>query len=87
MLPYSGYFSRGVYFADFAERAQFANFETSKLKVGVVNLSSCTLAVSALKKASLLSSSGGPLSRPRHVPSSFVASENKEVRHVIAQCA
>ena len=22
--------SRGVYFADFAERAQFANFETSK---------------------------------------------------------
>ena len=40
----------------------------------------------ALKKASLLSSSGGPLSRPRHVPSSFVASDNKEVRHVIAQC-
>ena len=29
-LLYSGYFSRGVYFADFAERAQFANFETSK---------------------------------------------------------
>ena len=40
----------------------------------------------ALKKASLLSSSGGPLSRPRHVPSSLVASVNKEVRHVIAQC-
>ena len=29
-IPYSGYFSRGVYFANFAERAQFANFETSK---------------------------------------------------------
>ena len=29
-VPYSRYFSRGVYFADFAERAQFANFETSK---------------------------------------------------------
>ena len=28
----------------------------------------------ALKKASLLSSPGGPLSRPRHVPSSFIAS-------------
>ena len=27
---YSRYFLRGVYFADFAERAQFANFETSK---------------------------------------------------------
>ena len=42
----------------------------------------------ALKKASLLSSSGGPLSRPRHVPSSFLASVNKEVRHMlfIAQC-
>ena len=26
------------------------------------------------------------LSRPRHVPSSFVASDNKEVRHVIAKC-
>ena len=29
-IPYSGYFSRGVYFTDFAERAQFANFEISK---------------------------------------------------------
>ena len=29
-IPYSGYFLRGLYFADFAERAQFANFETSK---------------------------------------------------------
>ena len=37
-----------------------------------------------LKKASLLSSSGGSLSRPRHVPSSFVASVSKEVRHVNA---
>ena len=37
-IPYSGYFSRGVYFADFAQRAQFANFEISKsLKVDVVN--------------------------------------------------
>ena len=36
-LPYSGYFSRGVYFVDFAERAQFVNFEISKFKVGVVN--------------------------------------------------
>jgi hypothetical protein len=32
-LPYSGLHSRGVYFA---ERAQFANFETNLLKVGVV---------------------------------------------------
>ena len=30
-VPYSGYFSRGVYFADFAQRAQFTNFEISKL--------------------------------------------------------
>jgi hypothetical protein len=28
LLLYSGLFSRGVYFVDFAERAQFANFET-----------------------------------------------------------
>ena len=35
------------------------------------------------EEASLHSSSGGPLSRPMHVPSSFVA---LEVRHVIAQC-
>ena len=26
--------------------------------------------------------SGGPLSRPRHVPSSFVVLVNKEIRHV-----
>ena len=43
-----------------------------------------TPATCALKKASLLFSPGGPLSRPRHAPSSFVASVNKEVRHVIA---
>jgi hypothetical protein len=29
MMPYSGFFSRGVNFADFAERAQFVNFETT----------------------------------------------------------
>ena len=35
---HSGYFSRGVYFADYTQRAQFANFEISKLNlVGVVN--------------------------------------------------
>jgi hypothetical protein len=27
LLPYSGLFSRGVYFTDFAERAQFATFK------------------------------------------------------------
>ena len=48
-------------------------------------LAAMRLMHSALK-ASLLSSSGGPLFRPRHVASSFVASDNKEVRHVIAQC-
>jgi hypothetical protein len=32
-VPYSGLFSRGVYFA---ERAQLANFETVNMKVGVV---------------------------------------------------
>ena len=26
VIPYSGYFSRGVYFADFVQRAQFINF-------------------------------------------------------------
>ena len=46
----------------------------------------CSWCQCALKKASLLSSSGGLMSMPRHVPSSFVASDNKEVRHVIAQC-
>jgi hypothetical protein len=40
ILPYSGLFSRGVYFTDFVEiRAQFANFEIMNInsfKVGVV---------------------------------------------------
>ena len=35
-LPYSGYFSRGVYFADFAQRAQFANFEISKIIILII---------------------------------------------------
>ena len=26
-VPYSGYFSRGIYFVDYGQRAQFANFE------------------------------------------------------------
>ena len=30
VVPYSMYFSRATYFADFTERAQFANFEISK---------------------------------------------------------
>ena len=70
-LPYSGYFSRGVYFVDFAQRAQSANFEIIESGCGQLE---CSLLPCALKKASLLSSSGGPLSRPRRVPSSFVAS-------------
>ena len=31
VLPYSGYFSRDVYFTDFVQRAQFVNFEISKI--------------------------------------------------------
>ena len=44
VLPYSGEFSRGAYFADFTDGIQFANFEISKInffiemKVGVVYL-------------------------------------------------
>ena len=44
VLPYSGEFSRGAYFADFRDGIQFANFEISKInfvietKVGVVYL-------------------------------------------------
>jgi hypothetical protein len=33
-LLYNGLFSRGVQYADFAERAQFANFETTILESG-----------------------------------------------------
>ena len=77
MQMYSGYFSRGAYFANLAQRAHFTNFEISKLNYTLKWV--CSIRVQlALKKASL--------SRPRHVPSSFVASVNKEVRHVIAQC-
>ena len=54
------------------------------IRVQLTDIGCHSATVHALKKASLLSSSGGPLSRPRHVPSSFVASVNKEVRHVIA---
>jgi hypothetical protein len=31
IIPYSGLFSRGVYFMDFVERAQFANIETANI--------------------------------------------------------
>ena len=44
LVPYSGEFSRGAYFADFTDGIQFANFEIFKInfvietKVGVVYL-------------------------------------------------
>jgi hypothetical protein len=56
---YSGLFSRGIYFADFVERAQFVNFEIANIESGcglVAALLRCfaeALAVSKSRRASI----------------------------------
>ena len=70
-IPYSGYFARGVCFMDSAQRAQFVNF---KIKIKLIIESGCgQLDLLPLFLEEGLASSAGPLSRPRHVSSTFVS--------------